>query len=216
MKIRIGARKSPLSIAQVKEIYHELLKFAPEVEFGLKTYDTPGDRDLITSLKPLEKTNFFTHDIDEAVLSTEVDIGIHSAKDLPEPLDPNLEIYAITQGVDTRDSLVMYPPYTLKTLPQKSRIGVSSVRREEFLKEIRPDFQFIDIRGNIQQRLDLLKVKKVDAIVIAEAALIRLGLTDINRTILSCDTAPLQGKLAIVGKKGNEQLIKLFKYIDIR
>lgn len=216
MKLKIGARKSPLSIAQVKEVTQLLKAYNNEIEFQLRTFLTTGDNDLKTSLKPMEKTNFFTKEIDEALILGEIDIGVHSAKDLPDSLPDDLTIYAITQGVDPRDSLVMYPPYTLKTLPPNAKIGISSIRREEGLRKLRSDFQFVDVRGTIQMRLDILKEKKVDAIVIAEAALIRLGLEHIHREILPFEPTPLQGKLAIVGKKNNPHLKELFVAVDIR
>lgn len=213
MKIRIGARKSPLAIAQVKEVFQEIKKLNPNVLFDLKTYITSGDIDLVTSLKKMEKTDFFTKEIDNGILNSEIDIAIHSAKDLPEHLPDGLEIYAITKGVDPRDSVILYPPYTLQTLPSKSIIGTSSKRREEYLRKIRSDFEFFDVRGNIQQRLDLLKSKTINALVVAEAALIRLNLTHLHRVILDAETAPLQGKLAVIGRKDNVFLKNLFQLI---
>ncbi|MBI5273904.1 MAG: hydroxymethylbilane synthase [Chlamydiales bacterium] len=214
MKIKIGARKSPLSIAQVKEVFQEIKAWAPDILFNLKTYTTTGDADLTTSLKEMEKTDFFTKEIDDGLLGAEIDIAIHSAKDLPATLPDELEIYAITKGVDPRDSVVLYPPFTLKTLPFSSIIGTSSKRREEYLKTIREDFRFFDIRGNIQQRLDLLKSRKIDALVVAESALIRLNLTHLHRVILDAQTTPLQGKLAVIGRKNNVLLKQLFQLIN--
>ncbi len=215
MKIQVGARSSPLSLAQVKEVEIELKEFASHVKLHLRLFETTGDKDLKTSLRNLEKTNFFTKEIDEALLLGEIDIAIHSAKDLPDPLPKGLSIYAITKGVDSRDSLVMDPSYTLETLPQGAKIGTSSLRREEYLLSLRSDFQMVDIRGAIHERLSLLEKGEVDGVVIAEAALIRLGLSQIHREILECPTAPFQGCLAVVGRAGNP-LEYLFECMDTR
>ena len=178
----MGARSSPLSRAQVKEIEEEL-----SCRFEMRWVKTWGDLDLKTSLRKMEKTNFFTKELDEMVLSKQIDGAIHSAKDLPDPLPKGLRIAYLSKGVDERDSLV------IKKEPIEV-VGTSSQRREEAVKELFSGVKFVDLRGTIEQRLQ----EDVDALVVAEAALIRLKLTHLKRVFLPGSTVPLQGKIAIV------------------
>jgi hydroxymethylbilane synthase len=212
--IKVAARDSLLSQVQVQEVFEELKKFHSEVRFETTFLKTTGDLDLKTSLTLLEKTDFFTREIDQLVLKGICDVGIHSAKDLPDPLPEGLERYALTQGVDPSDSLVLREGETLQSLPYGAKIGTSSLRRMQMIKIYREDAVAVDIRGNIQQRLQLLEEKKVDAVMMAEAALIRLKMTHLNRIHLQGDTAPLQGRLAVIGRKHENQIKRYFKDID--
>ena len=182
--MKIGARPSPLSRAQVEEIRTEF-----NLDFEVVWVSTTGDKDRTTSLRGLEKTDFFTRELDEMVLSGAIDAAIHSAKDLPDPLPPGLTLAALSKGLDPRDSLV----YNREPI---RLVATSSARREEAVRTLFPTCQFIDLRGTIHERLAKLDV--VDGVVIAEAALIRLNLTHLKRIFLPGPTAPLQGKLAIV------------------
>lgn len=178
--------------------------------------ESSGDKDLRTSLRSLGQTDFFTKEIDEMVLQGVCRIAVHSAKDLPNSLPNGLEIIALTRGIDPSDSLVLREFDELETLPKKARIATSSFRREEMAKKLRPDFTFTDLRGTIGMRLKLLEEKKADGVIVAEAALIRLKLTYLNRIRLPGETAPFQGQLAIIGKKGDEEMQSLFRPLDSR
>ncbi|MBB63894.1 MAG: hydroxymethylbilane synthase [Waddliaceae bacterium] len=214
--LQSGARQSPLSRKQADELAYELAQFHPEVEFKHHFIETIGDRDQKTSLRSLEKTDFFTKELDELLLNGEVRVTIHSAKDLPEPLPKGLEIAAITKGVDPSDSLVLRKGENLRSLRLGAVIATSSIRREEAVRELRADLNFSDVRGNIGQRLDLLENGTVDGVVIAEAALIRLGLTHLNRFTLPGETVPLQGQLAVLMRENDEEIRELFRCLDVR
>jgi hydroxymethylbilane synthase len=155
---------------------------------------TPGDRDKTTSLRALGKTDFFTKDLDQMLLSGEIDGALHSAKDLPDPLPEGIRIALLTQGKDPRDALVLRDG---EVLSPKMVIATSSLSREERVQQMCPDLHFVDIRGTIEERLQQLYNGSVDGVVIAEAALIRLQLTHLNRTFVPGDSTPLQGKLAL-------------------
>jgi hydroxymethylbilane synthase len=213
MQIIVGARASRLSQAQVAEVLAELSLFHPEVRFSPLWVETTGDIDQITSLKTLDKTDFFTKEIDQLLKEGKCRIAIHSAKDLPEPLPFGLAIVALTQGVDPSDSLVLRAG---ESLPLNAKVGTSSKRREEELAKMRADLQFVDVRGPIEKRLQLLETQEVDGLVVAEAALIRLKLTHLNRIRLNIPTAPLQGKLAIIARKDDEEMRQLFSCINWR
>lgn len=215
-EILVGARPSPLSVAQFKEVEAALKKFHPNITLQMVPIDTVGDRDMSTSLRTLDKTDFFTKDIDQALLQGACRIAIHSAKDLPEPLHDKLEIIALTEGVDSSDSLVLRAGETLDSLPKGAVIATSSERREEAVRALRSDLTFRDVRGTIHQRLRLLETGEADGIVVAEAALIRLDLLHLNRVKVPGSTTPLQGRLAIVSLKHDAEMASLFTCLDAR
>lgn len=211
-----GARSSPLSQVQVKEVREELVKFHPSITIQPIYLETLGDKDKISSLRNLEKSDFFTKEIDALLLSKRCQIGIHSAKDLPDPLPQGITLAAITRGVDPRDALVLRAQEDFYNLPPQSIIATSSLRREEVIKALRRDLLFRDLRGTIHERLSLLNKGRADGVVIAEAALIRLNLTHLNRFTLPGETAPLQGKLAITCLSTDNDMLQLFSCLDTR
>lgn len=214
--ISVGGRSSPLSLAQIDEVLRELHRFYPYVEFDCRHVATQGDKDLTTSLRGLEKTDFFTREIDEMLVAGECRIAIHSAKDLPHRLPDGLAVAAITYGVDPSDALVFRKDDSLQTLAPHARVGTSSARRDEVVRALRPDLELVDIRGTIGQRLAKLESGEVDAVIIAEAALIRLGLQHLPRMLLPGKTAENQGKLAIVARSDDEEMLNLFRCLDTR
>lgn len=216
MNILVGARKSPLSQAQVQEVFEELQKYHPSVVFEPILMHTQGDVDLKTSLRELDKTNFFTKEVDEALLKGHVRVAIHSAKDLPDPLPEGLSLIALTKGKDPSDALIIPKGKNLKNLKVHAQIATSSKRREENVKKLRQDFTFCDIRGTIQSRIKAVEEGRVEGVVVAEAALIRLKLTHLNRVKVPGETTPLQGQLAIVARSSDQELALLFSCLDAR
>lgn len=212
MKVKVGARASPLSCAQFEEIREELSKIYPHIFLDPVWVETIGDRDRTTSLRTLGKTDFFTRELDQMLLAGAIQVAIHSAKDLPEPMPKGLAIIALTRGVDPRDSLVMREGAAIHLLSSGSWIAASSERREKAVQQLRPDLRFVDVRGTIGERLEKLFSKKVDGVVIAEAAIIRLGLS-LNRLVLEGETAPLQGRLAVVAREGDRAAQAIFSSI---
>ncbi len=216
IQLSVGARSSALSRAQTQEVLLELHRFHPEVIFEPIWVETTGDVDLKTSLRLLDKTDFFTREIDSLLLLNRCRIGIHSAKDLPDPLPLGLMMVALTQGVDPSDSLVFRQGENLTSLNVGAKVGTSSVRREQNVHALRSDLICVDIRGTILTRLSQLDEGVVDALIVAEAALIRLGLTDRSRMTLPGASAPLQGQLAVLAREGDEEMMQLFACLDCR
>lgn len=216
LTITVGIRDSLLSRAQMQEVWEELRRFHPQVEFQPIGIKTTGDKDLNTSLRFLDKTDFFTKEIDQFQLARGCRISIHSAKDLPKPLAKGLVVVALTKGVDPSDVIVLREKETLQGLPFAAKIGTSSLRREQNVKTLRHDLTCVDIRGSIQRRLALLDEKQVDGVVMAVAALIRLQLTHRNRILLPGERAPLQGQLAVVALENDQEMRALFHCIDSR
>lgn len=210
MKIKTGARSSPLSKVQFEEVVAELRPHHPEVVLKPIWAMSPGDRDQKTSLRSLGKCDFFTRDLDEMILKGQIRIAIHSAKDLPEPLCKGLAVVALTKGVDPRDSLVMRPGSALQ---RGFKIATSSIRREEAVSKFCSGLSFTDLRGTIEERLARLESGEVDGVVIAEAALIRLKLTHLNRVFLD-GAVPLQGRLAILALESDTEMKRVFQCLS--
>lgn len=211
--ISVAARSSALSQAQVEEVYREIRRHHSSVQFHPIYLKTTGDCDLTTSLRTMEKTDFFTKEIDALQTAGGCRISIHSAKDLPEPLAVGLCIVALTKGIDSSDVLVLPEGGSMDDIAFSARIGTSSPRREMAIKSLRSDLCCVDIRGSIELRLALLDSGVIDGLVVAEAALMRLQLTHRNRIKLGGETTPLQGKLAILARSNDEEMKQLFSCI---
>ncbi|OGS32675.1 MAG: hydroxymethylbilane synthase [Elusimicrobia bacterium RIFOXYC2_FULL_34_12] len=217
-EIKIGVRPSNLAVRQAEEIIAklELLGFE-RARFTIKKYYTYGDLDKETSISKIERSNFFTNTVDKAVLSGDVDFGVHSAKDLPDIIPNGLRIACITKSINRHDALVSRDNLKLAELPLYSKIGASSTRRKEQLKKFRSDFEIVDIRGNIEERLEKFEKNKLDGLIVATCALVRLGLVDritaeIPFNIL--EPHPLQGSLAIIVREDNYEFAEKFKKIN--
>jgi len=216
---RIGTRRSPLALKQVEEVLGTLRKSYPEFKAEIVGIDTYGDRDRTTPISEIEGSDFFTREIDDALLKGEIDFAVHSAKDLPDIIPEGLMIAAITKSIDPYDALVSKEGLRIDELPKGAKIGASSMRRKMQLKKYREDFQIIDIRGGIQERLEKLDKDSLDAIVIASCALMRLGLENkitqrIPFSILK--PHPLQGSLAIEIREDDYKLKNLFKPLNYK
>ncbi len=214
-KICVGSRGSKLALVQIDEIKALLKKNGIDCLFDGKAYETKGDKNKQISLTDAAVSDdFFTDTLDLALLNKEIEITIHSAKDLPQKMREGLNIFALTEGLDATDAFVGKIPF--KNLPPGARIGTSSVIRQEEIRILNPDLETIDIRGTIEERIQLLEEGKYDGIIVATAALKRLGLKKYIQDIMPWEPSPLQGQLAIVGRKEDIALQKLFKSIDVR
>jgi len=208
--VKAGARGSPLSQKQMWEVLEALKEFHPEVSFDPVWITTTGDQDRTTSLRYMENSNFFTKEIDERQLAGAFRISIHSAKDLPIPLAFGLEIVALTKGLDPSDSLVLIEG------KEPKKIATSSLRREAAIRKLYPEVEIVDIRGNIDERIAQLQEGKVDGVVVAECALLRLGLNGLYRKKLDAPVARYQGQLAVIARVEDEEMARLFSCLDTR
>jgi uroporphyrinogen III methyltransferase / synthase len=211
-EIKVVSRASRLALLQVKEA---MLSF-PEIQYSLTETDSLGDKDKKSSLMGNIPSDFFTRELDEAVLSGEADLAVHSAKDLPYPLPEGLIVAALLPALDQSDSLATTSGVTLNELPAGARIGTSSsVRMQEITKQ-RPDLSIVPIRGTIEERLSQLDEGKYDGVIIATCALIRLELEHRITEKLPFKTHPLQGHLALVTRNDNEPLNDVLSSKDCR
>jgi len=205
LSVKVGARGSPLSKKQVEEVLLELQKVHPEVTFEPIWITTTGDADQKTSLRTMPKNDFFTKEIDEKQMQGDFRISIHSAKDLPEPLREGLTCVCVTKGLDPSDSLLISP-----TFSGKGKIATSSIRREMTIRELYPEAEIVDIRGNIHERIAQLEEGQIEGLVMAECALIRLGLTHSSRIALPGPYAEGQGQLAVIARSDDDEMKRLF------
>ena len=214
-RLRIGSRGSQLALWQAHHISALLRERGHEVE--LEIIKTTGDKILDVALAKVGTKGMFTKEIEEALLDGRVDLAVHSLKDLPTELAREFEIAAITTRENPRDAFLSRHFDSIEALPQKSRVGTSSLRRQAQLKAIRPDVDVFPLRGNVDTRLRKLEEGEYDAIVLASAGLNRLGLTQRIRAILSeevmCPAAG-QGALGIEIRAGDSALREHLRFLD--
>lgn len=212
-KLKIVARNSPLSLLQVKEVFSHIplqaYDLIPLTSFGDKNKD-------ISLMDATVAKDFFTRELDTALLNGEADIAIHSAKDLPYPLPTGLELFCLTEATDKSDSLVSKDNLTLQQLPTSARVGTSSLNRKNELLKLRPDLTVISIRGTIEERIAQVDNGFIDALIVATCALQRLMLEARIAETLPFKTHALQGNLAVVGRTEKRELKNIFSPFDIR
>ncbi len=215
--LRIGTRASALALWQARHVESLIrgLEGAPAVE--LVHIKTEGDVRTDVPLWALRGKAFFTKEIDRALLAGEVDLAVHSLKDLSTLLEPGLELAATLTREDPRDALLSRDGATLAALPPGARVGTSSLRRRAFLSRVRPDLQLMELRGNVPTRVERLKNGDYDAIVLAAAGLKRLGLQHHVSELLSPDDFPpavSQGVIGVCCRAGDEGTLKWLRPLD--
>jgi len=176
--IKIGTRGSPLALWQANWIKSLVEEENPGLVVELNRIKTSGDKIQDVSLAKIGGKGLFTKEIEEALIRKDVDIAVHSMKDVPVNLPRGLEIAVITEREDPRDALISKNNIKLADLPQGAKIGTGSLRRQTQLLKFRPDFKIVPLRGNLETRLNKLKTEDLDAIILAAAGLKRLGMKD--------------------------------------
>ncbi|WP_431247906.1 hydroxymethylbilane synthase [Leifsonia xyli] len=204
--LRVGTRGSALAVAQTTAIAESMAR-ATGADVELVTVTTHGDVSR-ESLAQLGGTGVFATALRDALLAGEVDLVVHSLKDLPTAPAPGLVIGAIPKRADARDTLCARGGLTLETLPEGARVGTGSPRRVAQLKAQRPDLDIVDLRGNVDTRLGKVASGDLDAVVLAAAGLTRLGRLDAVTDFFPLSlmpTAPGQGALALEARAGDEK-----------
>ncbi|MGE5554016.1 MAG: hydroxymethylbilane synthase [Betaproteobacteria bacterium] len=179
IEVKVGTRESRLALWQTEWVVGELSKAYPEREFAYVWIKTKGDKILDSPLARIGDRGLFVKEIEEALLAREVDLAVHSMKDVPTEIRAGLTIAAVTGRADPRDCLLSRRYRSFAELPEGARIGTSSLRRVAQLKASRPDLEFVSIRGNLDTRLRKLDTMDLEAIVLAAAGLERLGWTEL-------------------------------------
>ena len=213
----IGSRGSILALAQANLVKNSLEANYPDLTFEIKEIVTSGDKDLKSNWENSNASlkSFFTKEIEQELLDGQIDIAVHSMKDMPAVSPKGLICGAIPDREDARDVLISKNGF-LVTLPQGAKIGTSSLRRVMNLKAIRPDFEIKHLRGNIHTRLKKLETEDYDAIILAAAGLKRTGMADKITEYLSGEAfppAPAQGVLHIQCRENDEEIKGILKSI---
>ena len=177
-KIIVGSRRSKLALTQTNWVIDQLKKIDPTVEFELKEIVTKGDRILDVQLSKVGGKGLFVKEIEQAMLDKEIDIAIHSMKDMPAILPEGLMIGCVPPREDYRDALISKGNVKFEDLKPNAVIGTSSLRRSAQLLAARPDLEIKWIRGNIDTRIEKLNNEDYDAIILATAGLRRMGWAD--------------------------------------
>jgi hydroxymethylbilane synthase len=204
VKLRIGSRGSQLALWQANHISALLRARGHEIE--IEIIHTTGDKITDVALAKVGTKGMFTKEIEEALAAGRVDLAVHSLKDLPTELPPGFEIAAITKREDPRDAFCSRHYASFQELPQRARVGTSSLRRQAQLKAVRPDLDIHPLRGNVDTRLRKLEQGEYDAIILASAGLKRLGKTQLVKQIIPAEImcpAAGQGALGIEIRKGD-------------
>ncbi|MBC8790485.1 MAG: hydroxymethylbilane synthase [Tagaea sp. CACIAM 22H2] len=183
--LRIGTRGSPLALWQAHETKRLLTEAFPAIVVEIRIYKTTGDRIQDRNLSEAGGKGLFTKEIEEALLARDIDLAVHSMKDVPTYLPDGLGIVAILKREDPRDALIARESAkTLATLPQGCVVGTSSLRRAAQLRAKRPDIRIVEFRGNVDTRLEKLNNGVADATFLALAGLKRLGKASVVSAIL--------------------------------
>lgn len=199
-KLVIGTRGSKLALWQANHVAGRLRQRYPHIEVVLKHIVTTGDKILDVPLAKIGGKGLFTKELEKELLAGEIDLAVHSLKDMPTELPDGLALGVVTARTDVGDALISPRYRTLDKLPRGARVGTSSLRRRAQLLACRPDLNICDLRGNLDTRLAKLASQQLDAIVLAVAGLRRLGwdehITQVLPTAV-CLPAVGQGALAI-------------------
>ncbi|NIU84312.1 MAG: hydroxymethylbilane synthase [Candidatus Thorarchaeota archaeon] len=217
MKLTVGTRGSKLSLIQTENVIQKLREENPEIEMEVQVIKTIGDEVTSKPLISIKEKGIFEKEIDKAVLRGDVDIAVHSMKDLPTIRPHKTIILAVPERESLYDALVSKEGLRLKALPNKAIIGTGSPRRKAQVLHMRPDIKVKHIRGNVDTRVRKLTQGLYDAIILAEAGLQRLDMQGCITERLSLEDftpAPGQGALAIVARQDDKKIIEVLKPIN--
>ena len=212
--IRIGTRSSPLALAQAYETRARLMEAhdLDEERFEIVKKTSAGDRIQDQSLREFGGKGLFTKEIEDALLADEIDVAVHSMKDVATDLPPGLTIPCLLPREDVRDAFLSFTAKSLMELPQGAVVGTSSLRRQSQIRHLRPDLEVVEFRGNVQTRLHKLEEGVADATFLANAGLRRLGYEDKITTLVEIDQmlpAVAQGAIGLQIRKDDTDMARL-------
>lgn len=218
-KIIIGTRKSRLALWQAKFVKDELQKHLSGVRVVLKEIKTKGDNITDVALSKIGDKGLFTKEIEDALLKDEIDIAVHSLKDLPTKLPDGLIIGAVTKREKPHDVLLSNRQLKFAEFSKGAKIGTTSLRRVAQLKAIRDDYDYLDLRGNLETRVNKMQAGQYDGIILAYAGVKRLKLDFLVREEFNPKfilPAVGQGALAIEIKDGNKEILDMVEILNDR
>ncbi len=215
--LRIGSRGSPLALVQAELIKSLIEAKFPEIKIELHIIRTTGDKILDSPLSKIGGKGVFVKEIEDALVREEIDIAVHSMKDLPTPLPRGLTIGAAAERHDPRDALVSSSGAKFYELPKGAKVGTSSLRRQAQLLHLRSDLQIVPIRGNVDTRLRKVRREGLDSAVLALAGLERMGFKNEVTEIFPADVllpAPGQGILAVECREDDVEIHEMLSQIN--
>jgi hydroxymethylbilane synthase len=210
--IRIATRKSPLALWQAEEVARQLKQRNPQLEIELVKIMSKGDKFLDAPLAKVGGKGLFVKELEQSMLDGDADIAVHSMKDVPMVFPEGLHLPVIMQREDPTDAFVSNNYSSLQDLPANARIGSSSLRRQLQIKEQMPEAEMLNLRGNVNSRLQKLDDGQFDAIILATAGLLRLEMQDrIRSRIPPEQSLPSvgQGAVGIECRVGDERIESL-------
>ena len=220
MPLRIGTRGSPLALTQAHYVERQLRFYHTGLTDGsiaIMPIQTTGDKIQGKTLSAIGGKGLFTKELDVALLASEVDIAVHSMKDMPTALPGGVIVGCVLPREDPRDALITRNGVAYADLPADAVIGTASLRRCSQLLSRRPGIEVVALRGNVETRLEKLGSGLVDATLLAVAGLKRLGRTDVITEILSTDDmlpAVAQGAIAVVCRAGDSETIEVLQCLN--
>ena len=215
--VRFGTRGSKLALTQTNQVIAALCSAHPGLEYEIKIISTAGDQIQDKPLSVMSNTGVFVREIENALLGNDIDIAVHSFKDLPTQQPWGLTIAAVPARRDARDALYSRDGASFTNLPHGASIGTSSMRRRAQCKYLRPDLIIRDIRGNVDTRMRKVQEGQYDATILAAAGLARLGLLQRAHQFFAPEEfmpAPAQGALAIEIRADDTAIADVVKAID--
>jgi hydroxymethylbilane synthase len=218
-RLRIGTRGSQLALWQAQKVFALIKEKYPETEIELLRIKTTGDKILDSPLAKIGDKGLFVKEIETALLNGEIDIAVHSAKDIPTEIPAGLTLAAFLKRDDPSDALISVGDLRLDELKKGAVIGTSSLRRRAQLLAYRPDLIFVDLRGNVDTRLRKLESENLDAILLSGAGLTRLGLGDkITERLPASVVVPAvgQGLIVIEAREGDLETLDLIGFMNDR
>lgn len=215
-KITIATRKSALALWQAEYVASRIREQYPEMAVELLPVSTRGDEILQMPLAEIGGKGLFIKELEYLLLEGRADLAVHSLKDVPAELPEPFQLAAVTEREDPRDAFVSLTYETIEDLPVGAVVGTSSLRRQSQLLHRRPDLSVRSLRGNVQTRLRKLDEGQYDAVILAAAGLVRLGMASRIRSYLSTDEsipAAGQGVMAVEIRKSDEDLADFLSFL---
>lgn len=215
MKIRIGTRQSKLALWQTEHVKSELMRHHPGIEVEVIHINTKGDKILDVALSKIGDKGLFTKELETALLEGQVDLAVHSLKDLETNMPKGLALAAVSKRHDVNDALIARKKgTTIDSLPENGTVATGSLRRRSQLLNLRPDLKVAELRGNVPTRIQKFLDSDWDAIILARAGVERLGLEEHISSIIPIDLMlPAVGQGAL-GLQTREDDVESMKIVD--
>ena len=216
--LKIGTRGSKLALTQAHWVRDQIAREHPDLPIAMQIIKTSADQDALTPIRSASGRGVFVKEIEEALAAGEIDLAIHSMKDMPTKVPELLQISAIPIREDARDALLCRNPLEdLRALPPGALVGTGSIRRQAQILAARPDLKVRDIRGNVDTRIQKLMNREFEAIILACAGLNRLGMKDRISAYLGFEQmlpAPGQGALALETRRDDTHVVEIVSFLN--